>query len=106
MTVPKYLYKILAYTLWQDSLGKEKLLLPQEDSAFIRLYTQEQLERILLKYWAKIPKYMVLKLAPSLLQGELVLESAPTGSTKYYHLYNGSIPLKAIIESSTYTRKC
>lgn len=106
MTTPKYLYKVLAYQLWQESLGKEKLVLPEEDSAFIRLHTHEQLARILLKSWAQIPKYMVLKIDPKLLQGELLLEKAPKGSSAYYHLYNGAIPLKAIIESHTHVRKC
>ncbi len=101
---PKFLYKVLSYSLWEQSLGKEALLLPEEDEAFVHFSTQEQLERILVKYWANVRKYVVLKIDPSRLTGELVLESNRGGSTKYYHLYNGSIPLKAVIESSISAR--
>lgn len=103
---PKYLYKVLAYPLWQDSLGKEQLILPPEESACVQFYTLEQLPRVLLKHWAMIPKYMVLKVDPTLLQGRFVVETNPKGTTKYYRLYDGTIPLKAVIESSMYVRKC
>ena len=106
MTTPKYLYKALSYQLWGESLSEKNLVLPEDDSAFVHLSTHEQLERILLKYWAKVPKYVVLKLDPTLLKGELVLETNPGGSTKYYHLYNGSIPLNAVIESKIHARTC
>ncbi len=105
MSKPKYLYKVLAYPLWQESLGKEKLILPEEDNAFIRLHTHEQLARVLLRHWANIPKYMVLTLDPDLLEGELRIETKGTASTSYYQLHNGSIPLKAILESHTNVRK-
>jgi uncharacterized protein (DUF952 family) len=38
----------------------------------------------------------VLKLDVKSLPGKLVYESNPGGETKYWHLYHGSIPLKAV----------
>lgn len=42
---------------------------------------------------------MVLKIDPSKLIGKLVFEVNPGGTQKYYHLYNGKIPLNAVIEA-------
>lgn len=102
---PKYLFKVLSYSLWEQSLGKEALMLPPEDDAFIHLSTHEQLERILVKFWAHIPKYMILKIETKKLPGELVFETNPNGSTKYYHLYNGHIPRLSIVDAKMCMRK-
>jgi len=104
MQPPKHLYKVLAYNLWQASLGKDALILPPEDDAFIHLSTQEQLERILVKFWGNVRKYVVLKIDPKLLEGKLVFESNPGGKTLYYHLYAGRIPNKAVVECTTCAR--
>ena len=36
-----------------------------------------------------------------MLPGKLVLESNPGGKSRYYHLYQGAIPMEAITESKT-----
>lgn len=93
----KTLYKILSVENWAASQGKEHLSLPDFDRPFIHLALEEQLERILGKYWKDVPEYVLLTLDPKKLKGKLVLESNPGGSAKYYHLYDGSIPLSAIV---------
>jgi uncharacterized protein (DUF952 family) len=96
---PPFLYKILSVSNWQASQGKTALQLSQDDAQFIHLAMESQVERIAQKYWADAPRYVVLKLETSKLQGRLVLEANPGGETKYYHLYQGSIPLKAVVEA-------
>lgn len=94
----KTLYKILSVENWAASQGKEHLSLPDFDRPFIHLAMEEQLGRILGKYWKDVPEYVLLTLDPRKLKGKLVLESNPGGSAKYYHLYDGSIPLAAIVD--------
>jgi len=94
---PVYLYKILSVGDWEKSRGIVHV--SSMDNAFIHLATQEQLPGILAKYWADVPEYVVLKVETAKLQGRLVFEANPGGVNKYYHLYNGSIPMNAVVES-------
>lgn len=93
---PNFLYKILSVEDWAKSVGAVHL--PSMDADFIHLSTEGQLDRIVKKYWEDTPEYVVLKVDPTKLSGELVLEANPGGTNKYYHLYHGSIPLSAIVE--------
>lgn len=70
------------------------------------LYTskEDQLDRIIEKYWTDTPEFIVLKIYIDKLPGRLVYEANPGGSNKYYHLYNGSIPLNAVFELKTIRR--
>lgn len=95
-----YLYKVVSIDDWRQSC--EKLHLSTMDSDFIHLSTEAQLNKIIEKYWADSAEYMVLKLERAKLSGDLILEANPGGTTKYYHLYNGSIPLDAIIETRSF----
>ncbi|MFA6916795.1 MAG: DUF952 domain-containing protein [Parachlamydiales bacterium] len=99
MTPPAYLYKILSLDNWAGSAASEDVALPSDDTQFIHLSTQEQLEKITSKYWKDVPEYILLKLEVSKLKGKLILEANPGGSNKYYHLYDGSIPKDAIVET-------
>lgn len=101
-SLPFYLYKILSKQNWESSKTSNFLLLPPEDQEFIHFSTEEQLERIISKYWKDVPEYLILKVDPNKLIGQLILEANPGGSSKYYHLYNGSIPKSAIIETVHY----
>lgn len=92
---PEYLYKIISPENWNQS--KETLQLDAADNAFIHLSREDQLDRILSKYWTDTPA-IVLKLETKKLQGRLVLETNPGGTSKYYHLYEGSIPKNAVVE--------
>lgn len=96
---PRYLYKILSLQNWEASQGKKTLVLSSEDDAFIHLATEEQLPRIAEKFWSQVPEYVILTLETKRLEGNLVLEANPGGTTKYYHLYKGAIPLTAVTES-------
>lgn len=99
METPKYLYKVLSVENWHATQNSSTVELAAEDEAFIHFSTEEQLPRILTKYWADIPQFMVLKIASNELHGELVYEKNPGGAAKYYHLYNGNIPLRSIVEA-------
>lgn len=94
---PHFLYKILSIDDWAKSC--ETVHLPSMDANFIHLSTEEQLDRIIEKYWAAVSEYVVLKIETAKLKGKLVLEANPGGTNKYYHLYNGSIPLSAVVET-------
>ena len=59
--------------------------------------TKEQVEKVILKFW-KGKKYILLYLNPNKLAGTLKLKTNLGGESKYYHLYDGYIPLSAIKE--------
>ena len=94
--IPKTLYKILSVENWEASQGRETIALPDFDRPFIHFALVEQLARILEKYWKGVSEYYLLTIDVSKLKGNLVLESNPGGSAKYYHLYDGAIPLAAV----------
>lgn len=96
---PQYLYKILSLGNWQATQSRKTAQLSAEDDAFIHLSTQDQLERIIGKYWADAPQLVILKIDSNKLEGRLVFETNPGGAAKYYHLYDGFIPLNSIFES-------
>ena len=100
-----YLYKILSYQHWQASQSRQSLVLSADDHNFIHLSTKEQLEKIIAKYWADASRVVILKLKTERLQGELVFEANPGGTTKYYHLYKGLIPFNAIEEAKIFFKK-
>lgn len=67
------------------------------DKDFIHLATKEQLPRIAEKFW-KDKNYIILKLIIIKLIGRLIYEANPNGATKFYHLYEGLIPLESVVE--------
>lgn len=98
-TKPKYLYKILSSQNWQATQNCRNLILSAADNAFIHFSTEDQLERIVAKYWSDAPEFAVLKIEVERLEGDLVYEPNPGGSAHYYHLYKGHIPFHAIVEA-------
>lgn len=102
--VQEYLYKIVSLRDWLDSQKRDFLLLPKEDAEFIHLAKKEQLDKIIEKYWKGVSQLVILKLKSSELQGTLVYETNPGKTNRYYHLYAGSIPLEAVVESQTMDR--
>ncbi len=77
------------------------MVLPAEDDAFIHLAAEDQLERIIAKFWSEAPQYVILKIEADKLSGDLVCETNPGGTTRFYHLYKGFIPFNSILESKT-----
>lgn len=101
MDSPEFLYKILSYKNWQASVARNTVILTSDDDEFIHFSMEEQLDRILNKYWSHAPQVVILKINTSKLIGELVFESNPGGVAKYYHLYKGYIPFESILEAKT-----
>jgi len=99
LEAPPYLYKVLSVENWKKSQSQNSVVLSQDDAAFIHFSTKEQLNRIIEKYWSQVPEYVILKVDTAQLPGRLVYEANPGGINKYYHLYDGFIPLKAIVEA-------
>jgi len=99
---PTYLYKVLSTSDWEKSC--KSVHLSSMDDEFIHFSTQEQLPRIVEKFWGNVSEYIVLKIETVQLPGNLVLEANPGGANKYYHLYNGSIPFSAIVEMKLHKR--
>jgi uncharacterized protein (DUF952 family) len=98
LQTPEFLYKVTSVQDWQKSQTWGKLVLSKDDTLFIHLSTERELERITGKYWSSVPEYVILKLASLKLQGRLVFEANPGRENKYYHLYEGAIPLDAVVE--------
>lgn len=78
---PDSLYKILSIANWESSQYKESLVLDSDDDLFIHFSTENQLSRILTKYWQD-RDYVVLKIDPKKLLGQLVFEANPGGFNK------------------------
>src|SRR5581483_11257106 len=102
---PEYLYKILSLKNWQATQSRKAFQLPAEDNDFIHFSTEQQLGRIIEKYWPDAPQYVILKIQTDKLEGRLIFEKNPGGATQYYHLYEGFITLYSIIESKTVYQK-
>ena len=102
---PQFLYKILSIENWQQSKRLPTLELGPDDQAFIHLATEDQLERILEKYWKKEKTFVILRIDTKKLKGKLVFEANPGGANRYYHLYDGAIPLEAVVESRLISRE-
>lgn len=95
---PHYLYKILSIENWKKSQSQSFLLLSKDDDDFIHLAAKDQLKKITEKYWSNTSEAVILKLDIQKLVGRLIYETNPGGSNKYYHLYDGLIPLEAVLE--------
>ena len=95
ISIPTYLYIILSKDAWEENLQKEALSLGPEHEPFIHLSTEEQISRISEKFFKGI-EHVVLKIETKKMQGHLVYESNPGGTNKYFHLYDGVIPLDAV----------
>lgn len=96
-SIPEYLYRIVSPEQWQESLLQNHVVNSSQDKDFIHLATKEQLPKIAQKFWNN-KNHITLKLASKKLIGRLVYEANPGGTTLYYHLYEGSIPLEAVID--------
>ena len=96
---PKYLYRIVSIEQWQKSLLKNQVVNSSLDKDFIHLATEEQLARIAQKFWGN-KDHIILKLVSQKLTGRLIYETNPGGTTLYYHLYEGNVPLNSVIEVS------
>lgn len=94
----QFLYKIVTINTWNESLDKDSLKLSEFDRDFIHLATEEQVPKIIQKFFPNEIEVCVLKLEVNKLIGDLVKEKNPGGETEYYHLYNGSIPKTAIVD--------
>lgn len=94
---PHYLYKVVSLTNWEASQNRKELVLSAKDDLFIHFSKEDQVEGVVTKHWNKA-SYVLLKIETSKLPGKLVLEANPGGTAKYYHLYEGSIPLEAIAD--------
>lgn len=92
---PKYLYKIVSLEQWQESLLQNKIVSSSLDMDFIHLAKEDQVTHIVQKFWNNMD-HIVLKLASKKLMGRLIYETNFGGTNKYYHLYDGNIPLEAV----------
>lgn len=96
LSASKFLYKIVSLEDWEASLGQEEIRLSPFDSDFIHLATKEQIAHVAGKFF-KGKEHVILTIETKDLIGRLIYEANPGGSTKYYHLYEGSVPLEAVI---------
>ena len=92
----KYLYKIVSQEAWEESLFANRLMLSSMDSEFVHLATEQQVPDVLRKHW-KGREYVILKVVPSKMTGRIIYEYNTSRTAKYYHLYEGEIPLDAVV---------
>lgn len=94
-----YLYLIVSKEVWDKSLKVGELLLPSHHKPFIHLAKEDQISHVTKKFWAGVD-YVILKIETEKMIGRLVYEVNPGGSNKYFHLYDGTIPLDAVTEAT------
>ncbi len=99
--VPEFLYKILSQELWERSMNRDTICLPDNDiqDKFIHLSKQDQVASRLQKLSDKNPvaKLLVFKISTENLKilGDLKLEPADSGEL-FYHLYAQDIPTNMV----------
>lgn len=96
-TYPEFLYKIVSQEDWEKSTLQGQVVRSSVDTDFIHLAKEDQIPQVVEKFW-KCKDHIVLKLDSKQLIGRLVYETNPGRSTKYYHLYEGTIPLNAVVD--------
>lgn len=94
---PEYLYKVVSLENWEASRDAPFVKLDSIDSSFISLATEEQVEGVIEEYWTGTNGYAVLKLDTEKLDGKLILEANPGEEKKVYRLYDGGIPMIAVV---------
>lgn len=94
---PLYLYKVVAQEDWVESIGEPVVLLDEEDDDYIHFSKDDQLDSVLDRHWSGTPA-VILKIDVSKLSGNLVCESDDSESPESYHLYDGEIPIDAVVE--------
>ena len=77
--VSQVLYKVISEKQWADSQQNKVVTLSDMDEGFIHLAKEDQLERIIDKFWDNIPKFVVLKLQTDKLEGKMIYEANPGG---------------------------
>lgn len=95
--VPEYLYKVVSPEDWRKSQLQQEVVLSSIDVDFIHLAKEDQVAHVVQKFWGD-RDCIILKLASKKLSGHLIYEKNPGGTTQYYHLYEGSIPLDAVVD--------
>jgi uncharacterized protein (DUF952 family) len=98
-TTPPFLFLIVAKDAWEKSLEDNKLLLSSHHDLFIHLAKEDQVPHIIEKFWAD-KECVLLKIDSQQMTGRLIYEKNPGGSNRYYHLYDGTIPMHAIVDTS------
>ncbi|MDE0937951.1 MAG: DUF952 domain-containing protein [Mariniblastus sp.] len=99
------MYKILTPVEWQQSQGKEYVVLSAIDQSgeFVHLAEAQNYQDIARRFSGGATEAIIVKLDPNKLAGDLVKETNPGDPTEYYHLYGGRIPMDAVVSSSVLT---
>ena len=100
---PKYLYKVLTLEDWSGSKKQRNIVLHSFDKPFVHLAEEGQVDRIVKKYFEGKQAVVILNLNSQRLPGHLVFESNPGGASKYWHLYDGSLPFEAVESHELWT---
>ena len=106
MDRPDKLYKITTPENWEASQSQDTLSLEPQDitNGFIHFSREDQVDYVLDRFYKDKP-YVVLVIDPNLLKGRLVYEYNSKKTDKYYHIYDGSIPLDAVTEVKASIKK-
>ncbi len=65
----------------------------------MHICSQEQIQTIIDKFWSHEPILIIATIDSTQVVGRLEYETNPGGTTKYYHLYSGSVPITAVVDT-------
>ena len=98
-STPEHLYKVISLEGWRESLLRNQIVATPIDKDFVHLAKEDQVEYVVHKFWNNAD-HIVLKLASKKLIGHLICEYNSAKTSKFYHLYNGSMPLESVVDVS------
>lgn len=102
-SLPSFLYKIVAIEQWEKSQSLDQLILSANDKEFIHFSTEDQVQKTADKFFKDLD-YIVLKISVEKLPHPPIFECNPGGVTKYYHLYDGYVPLSSVIDTTRFPK--
>lgn len=99
MDMPDKLYKITTPENWEASQLQDSLSLEPQDitDGFIHFSREDQVDYVLERFYKNKP-YVILVIDPNLLKGRLVYEYNSKKTDKFYHIYDGAIPMDSVLE--------
>ena len=103
---PGTIFKITTAALWAQSQAdsSRRLILAAQDKDFIHFAEKADVERIAKKFFKQEEDVIVLEVDSKKLVGRLVKEKNPGGQKEYFHLYDGWIPMDAIVSAQPFTQ--
>lgn len=106
METVRGLYKIISLEQWELSKGQDKLSSSKADQDFIHLCEGHQIEGVIKRHYAGHTALIIAQIDGEKLPGRLLHEFVNGVGEHFFHLYDGYIPMNAIIKTEKIELGC